>query len=89
MARSPFLPYYAGADWVVTPYGEYQDIVKFAKNRNVDFLNVDKQSVLLRPQLSFLMNPRVNIPEMEKYYWISSKKNPEEHYLVLYKMNRS
>ena len=89
MARSPFLPYYAGADWVVTPYGEYRDIVKFAKNRNVDFLNVDKQSVLLRPQLSFLMNPRVNIPEMEKYYWISSKKNPEEHYLVLYKMNRS
>jgi len=89
MARSPFLPYYAGADWVVMHYGKYQEIVKFAKNRKVDFLSVDKQSVLLRPQLSFLMNPRVNIPEMEKYFWISSKKNPEEHYLVLYKMNRS
>ena len=89
MARSPFLPYYAGADWVILPYGEYQEIIKFAKNRHVDILCMDKQAVALRPQLSFLMNPHVNIPEMEKYSWISSKENPEELYLVLYVINRN
>jgi len=87
MARSPFLPYHAGADWVAMPYGEYQEILKFARNRNVDYLGVDKYSVLLRPQLSFLMNRHANIPDMEKSYRIGSKKDPEEYLFVLYKIN--
>lgn len=89
MSRKPLVPYYAGADWVVMPYGGYQEIVKFAKNRNVDLLYLDKETVLLRPQLSFLLNRHVNIPEMQKFYWMSSKENPEEIYLVLYQINDS
>lgn len=89
MSRKPFLPYYAGADWLIMPYGGYQEVVKFAKNRDVDFLYVDKQSVLLSPQLAILMSPRVNIPEMPKFYWVSSKENPEEIYLALYQINDS
>ncbi|MCC7202832.1 MAG: hypothetical protein IT393_09275 [Nitrospirae bacterium] len=87
MARSPFVPWYAGADWVVLPYGEYQEILKFAKNRHVDILSVDRNTVALRPELSFLLDQGVNVPEMEKVFWISSKEDPEEYLLVLYKIN--
>ncbi len=89
MARSPFLPYYAGADWVLLPYGKYQEVIKFARSRDVDFLSIDIPTVELRPQVAFLLNPNVNLPEIEKHSWISSRDNPDELFHILYFVNRS
>lgn len=87
MERSPLLSYYAGASWVMTPYGEYHKIMKFAKYKGVDFMFIDKRTSKLRPQLSFLMSSQSPpIPGIERFYVRRSKKDPDDVVAVLYQI---
>lgn len=88
MSRYPLLPYYADASWVITPYGEYQEILRFAKNKGVNFVYLENQSPFPRPQLKFLLNSHVSVPEMERVYWKHSKGNSEEFSEVLYRIKK-
>lgn len=86
MARKPFLPYYAGASWFMLPYGEYQEIIRFARSRNVGFLYLTKQSISFRPNLAFLMNSRASFPELDRVLYQMDKKDPEELLTVVYRI---
>ena len=86
MARAPFLSYYAGASWVMMPYGEYPEIIKFARARHVDFLYMERGMAPLRPQLSFLLRSNGAVPEMERVYHMRHRGNPQYLAVVLYRI---
>ena len=88
MARAPFLPYYAGASWVILPYGSYQEIITFVKYKDVDFLFLEMGLESLHPQLSFLLNSKLSVPEMERVYWLSPEKGSEKLMVALYRIKK-
>jgi len=63
MSKSAFLPYYADALQILTPYGEYGEIIKFAKSKKVDYFFLENS--LYAPQLEFLKNTKISTPELK------------------------
>ena len=88
MTRSPYLSYYSGASFVLLPYGEYPEVIKFAKQKGVDFLYVDVAVIFQRPQLSSLLNSNTSLPELERVYNKHSRKDNNKLLAVLYKIKK-
>lgn len=86
MGRNPYIPYYAGALWFLTPYADYPEILKFAKARHVDFLYMDEHLVRVRPQLNFLLDSMSSSPGMERVLGMRSQIEPDKFRLVLYRV---
>lgn len=86
MTRSPYLSYYSGASFVLLPYGEYPEVLNFAKQKGVDFLFMDKGMIPQRPQLSFLLNPNTSLPELERVFYTHSREDNNKLLAVLYKI---
>ena len=63
MSKNVFLAYYANALPILTPYGEYGEIIKFAKSKKVDFFFLEKS--LYAPQLEFLKNSKDSTEELK------------------------
>jgi 4-amino-4-deoxy-L-arabinose transferase-like glycosyltransferase len=58
MSRYPAIAFYADAQWEPTPNAEYEQIRVYAQAQNVDYLVLDEgETVELRPQLAFLLDP--------------------------------
>lgn len=63
MSKTAFLPYYADALPLLTPYEEYDEIIQFAKSKKVDFFFLEKN--LYAPQLEFLKNTKDSTPDLK------------------------
>lgn len=63
MSRDTLLAYYANMLPLLTPYGEYDEIIKFAKLKKVDFFFLEKS--LYAPQLEFLKNTKDSTPDLK------------------------
>lgn len=63
MTRNPFLPYFAKSAFVLTPYADYENTIRFAKMKGVDFFFLEKN--LYAPQLEFLKKRKTSTPELK------------------------
>ena len=63
MSRRTFLSYFTNSLPILTPYGEYDEIIKFAKSKKVDFFFLENS--LYAPQLEFLKNTKISTPELK------------------------
>jgi len=70
------------------PYGSYQEIITFVKYKDVDFLFLEMGLESLHPQLSFLLNSKLSVPEMERVYWLSPEKGSEKLMVALYRIKK-
>ncbi len=51
MARRPHLAYFSKSDFILTPYAEYEKIIRFARYKKVDYIFIEKD--LLLPSFDF------------------------------------
>ncbi|TAN57975.1 hypothetical protein EPN15_02510 [Patescibacteria group bacterium] len=51
MARRPYLAYFSKSDFILTPYAEYEKIIRFARYKKVDYIFIEKD--LLLPSFDF------------------------------------
>ena len=87
MSRKPNIPYYADAQWFVTP-PTYPEVLELAKLKNVDYIVLDKGvDYYLRPELRFLFDPNKIPPELK---FMGGVKHPEtgELFIGLFKIER-
>lgn len=63
MTRNPFLPFSANTSFILTPYADYENTIRFAKMKGVDFFFIEKD--LYAPQLEFLKNGGTSTPELK------------------------
>ncbi len=60
MTRSGRIAFYSGFSWVDIPQTDLQAILQTAREKNVRFLVVDGQQIMLRPQLGKLLSPLID-----------------------------
>ena len=66
MAATPVVSYYADAGFEVLPYDDMDRIVRYARNKDVQYIVADRAMIpLFRPQLTRLLNPARHHPGLE------------------------
>ena len=58
MSRKPFVSFYAGSEkfWVTIPYTSIENVIKFAKSRNVNYIIIDQRYIGIRDNYEELEN---------------------------------
>ena len=65
-ARSPSVPFFAGAAFSTVPYAPLDDTIRFARTRGVDYWEVSTSYIPgLRPQFISLLNPWTGHPGLQ------------------------
>jgi len=66
MSRKLGVPFYAGARHEPLYYGEYPELISYARSRNADYLVIDQWTIpRTRPQFAFLLEEGTKHPGLE------------------------
>ena len=81
MSRGAITAIYADRHWVPFPHTEYQDLLRYARAHDVNYLVINSDSFeMMRPQLAFLMD-RKQLPE--ELEWMHTHENGAGSTVVL------
>lgn len=59
MSHRMGVPFYAGAEYVMTYPGSYEEVLRYARRKDADYLIIDEWTVpVSRPKLAFLLDER-------------------------------
>ncbi|MBM4045682.1 MAG: phospholipid carrier-dependent glycosyltransferase [Planctomycetes bacterium] len=82
--RKNYVAHYAGAEFVMLPLGDYDQILAFCRKRQATHMVVDTKLVaVVRPQLAFLLDPKHAPSELE---FVREFRDRYETLLVLYRV---
>lgn len=74
--------YYAGDDWVEFPDGTYEQITKYARANDVDYMVIDAGDIMQwRPQLEILLEDKSKHPEWTLTAILDKKGGDDETYV--------
>ena len=83
MSRKLAVPFYAGARHQPVYYGEYPELIEYAKFRKVDYLLIDDWIIpKARPQFTFLLEEGKDYPGLRLVYTVKHKNRKA----ILYKI---
>ena len=76
MSRKPFVSFYSGSEkfWVTIPYTSVDNVIKFAKSRNVNYIIIDQRYVGMRDNYKELENLNNSFDSVELIFEDSSVK---------------
>jgi hypothetical protein len=83
MSRHEGLEYYTNGETIYIPQVDYPGLIKYAKDKNVDFLTAHEQELVADPNLNLLLNQEQNFPELKKVYHFP-EENPQ---ILIYTLN--
>jgi MFS family permease len=85
MSRDTEIPFYAERRWAATPNEEYTRFITYVRKRGAAYLVVDEREVMvIRPQLSLLLNEDAPPPELRHVYTAPDPRGKTIVYEVLY-----
>ncbi len=74
MSISPHTSFYAQTGLKVIPWGEYSDVIYYARNHDVHYLIIDETFIpRRRPQLAFLLNEGMTPSELKLVFKLRGK----------------
>jgi 4-amino-4-deoxy-L-arabinose transferase-like glycosyltransferase len=86
MSRKAGVPFYAGSKWNPLYYGEYAELIKYARSKRIDYLVIDEYTIpRLRPRLIFLLDPSKDHPGLEVVHVVQYRGRK----IILYRLSRS
>ncbi len=88
MAEEPFLSYHAGALWYQIPYGDYNEIIEFARNKKIDFFYLNRKTLSFYPHLAFLLHADPPVQEMKRVFLITYDRDPDNILGALYMVKK-
>lgn len=84
MSRKPIIAFYAKRKRILTPWANYDELMKFIHSNSVNYLVIDEYwTVPLRPQLAFLID-ETKAPEELKPVYIFD--DVDGHKLIIYEV---
>lgn len=83
MARKAFIPAYANRKWIRLPYADYQDVIDYARLKEVDVVIMDEKFKVLRPQLVFLFEQPGPLEELSPIFTTQNERGQK---IILYKV---
>ncbi|MCC7202781.1 MAG: glycosyltransferase family 39 protein [Nitrospirae bacterium] len=87
MTRKPYIPYFAGATWFLTP-STYNAVIELANQKGVDYIVVDRRyDYFLRPELRFLFHKELAPSDLKFIDGVNDSKT-SELVIGIYKINR-
>lgn len=86
MSRKAGVSFYAGSQWNPLYYGEYGELIKYARSKRIDYLVIDEYTIpRLRPRFTFLLDPGKGHPGLEVVHVIQYRGRK----IILYRLSRS
>ena len=76
MSRKPFVSFYSGSEkfWVTVPYTSVENVIKFAKSRNVNYIIIDQRYIGLRDNYERLKSLNNHFDDVELIFEDNSVK---------------
>ncbi len=83
MARKLYVGAYSGRKTVFLPYADYPNVIAYARQKGVDVIVMDEKFKALRPQLGFLFEDSISLPDLVPIF---TTKNEKGQKIILYKI---